>query len=354
MADCPICCEPFDESDMLFELRCPTEACDFNMCSRCIEDFQKSVADDYQMASDGSKQVKVQLKCPQCRAKYECQKYPSSTIVDAVLLLRLAHRLEDTAQEADSNLTAKLLSLKHDFKQAYSIEQLEDAQRRLSTYLRDIGKDEGFPSLQIGLWSGFLPEVASSSSSSPRAKRFFDPTLLSGLEEFMSTDEQEFVCERLTSGTTEGLVQGAQTLQSMLELVALGKVTIHSEPDPDTHNLRKKYKLPNRMPRYVHLPHFDPESGGKGLKFQGKNSLVISHVRGPAGRLGIRTNDIVTHFQGEKVGDLDMFTRRMRTAYLEFPEGTSPLTVNADMETAVALQKRAKEVLKSRKQKRGG
>ena len=98
------------------------------------------------------------------------------------------------------------------------------------------------------------------------------------------------------------------------------------------------------MPRYVDFPHYNPDDTNKHIKFLDKNSLIVSAVREPAGRLGLRKNDVVTHFRDEKVQDYNNFIGRMKACYKESKDGTSPLVVNADMATATQLQERAQLV----------
>ena len=80
--DCPICLESLNPSDELFPLPC--YKCDYNFCKNCVETFERSSKDDFQEASDGSRQVKVYLACPQCRGKYPMD-------ISEVVMLRKAH-----------------------------------------------------------------------------------------------------------------------------------------------------------------------------------------------------------------------------------------------------------------------
>jgi len=83
---CPICLESLTHSEKtIYPLPCLN--CDFNFCSNCVESFCEAACDDYQVASDGSRQVKVTVACPQCRSKYPVE------LEETVLLLRSAHAL---------------------------------------------------------------------------------------------------------------------------------------------------------------------------------------------------------------------------------------------------------------------
>jgi len=84
---CPICLETMNLSEYkIYPLPC--HRCDFNFCSNCVGNFCKAAEDDFQMASDGSRQVKIHVSCPQCRSKY-----PLDDLEETVLLLRSAHTL---------------------------------------------------------------------------------------------------------------------------------------------------------------------------------------------------------------------------------------------------------------------
>ena len=65
--ECPICLHSMSTADLMYPLQCPTN-CKYNFCIQCMESLLKSSKDPYQIASDGSLRVKVQLNCPNCRA----------------------------------------------------------------------------------------------------------------------------------------------------------------------------------------------------------------------------------------------------------------------------------------------
>jgi hypothetical protein len=87
---CPICLETMTRSEhKIYPLPC--HQCDYNFCSNCVERFCRAAEDDFQMASDGSRQVKIHVACPQCRSKY-----PVDDLEETVLLLRSAHALAES------------------------------------------------------------------------------------------------------------------------------------------------------------------------------------------------------------------------------------------------------------------
>ena len=65
-ADCPICLEPLSEIDLKHAVRCPGN-CGFNFCVNCVEHLIHTSKMEYEEASDGSRQMKVKLICPQVR-----------------------------------------------------------------------------------------------------------------------------------------------------------------------------------------------------------------------------------------------------------------------------------------------
>jgi hypothetical protein len=364
--DCPICCEPFSQADHAYPLHCPTPTCAFNFCCNCVTSIQKSAADGYQEASDGSRQLKVQVQCPQCRGRYVCATYSSTSnnaIVPAVLLMRQASVLEAVVSTKDSDLSATELATKHQFCQSWSLRDLKDALETLETYHYEIGKNIGRSSLATLDWESWahaLPEQASGNNMSclpscmtgdgakhPSSVEI-DPSLFLGLDEFVTRDEQVFVHNLLTSGDVQGLVQAAQILQSILQLAQSGTATIQSastKTPVELQSLRERFPLPARMPRSVNLPVYDPMAKYKLLKFDNKNTLEIASLHHGAGKLGLRKRDVVTHLEGEAILDYDAFVSMLQAYYEQDPETSLALVVNADKETAQALQRRSQTII---------
>jgi hypothetical protein len=158
--DCPLCCDPMNEGDVRYPLICPTMTCNFNYCANCIQRFVQAAAEGYQMASDGSHQVKVIVKCPVCRSKYQITNhnddtshnytntnnnitttvgsklctYSSEIIVQAVLTLRQATTMEALMNAQDCDLNASTLAKRQQFIEDISMEELEDAYIRIQAY----------------------------------------------------------------------------------------------------------------------------------------------------------------------------------------------------------------------------
>ena len=68
--DCPICMDSMTEIDLKHPMQCPGK-CGFNFCVNCVEHLVNTSKMDYEEASDGSKQMKVKLTCPQVRQYIE-------------------------------------------------------------------------------------------------------------------------------------------------------------------------------------------------------------------------------------------------------------------------------------------
>jgi S1-C subfamily serine protease len=99
------------------------------------------------------------------------------------------------------------------------------------------------------------------------------------------------------------------------------------------------------MPRSVNLPVYDPMAKYKLLKFDNKNTLEIASLHHGAGKLGLRKRDVVTHLEGEAILDYDAFVSMLQAYYEQDPETSLALVVNADKETAQALQRRSQTII---------
>jgi hypothetical protein len=267
MVDCPLCLNEFSNADSIYALRCPTPICDFNYCTDCIKGLQKSAADGYSEASDGSKQVKVKIKCPQCREKYQCEKYASEIILQSVVLLRRASHIQDTCLHlSDSEMNATDLIAKHQFVRTTSIEDLQEAVRRLQIYENECFGVSTVPNLEWEQWRTHWPEPGSArptvTSTVVKGLPWCDPTLFHGLHELMSSDEQEFVTALFTGGQVELLLQAAQILNSVLEKAASRTTSGPPAAALDIATLQKIRKRYRESPPFrrllpcVHHAHF--------------------------------------------------------------------------------------------------
>jgi len=394
MEDCPLCCEPLSKADKQYPLHCPTSTCNFQFCFYCLQQLAKSASDGYTEASDGSHQVKVALCCPQCRGEY-CNKQPdseflkASSIVQAVLQLRQAAATPLPGQIPDSDLTATQLSHRKRFlEEVANVKILQDQLSLLQKYNDSLSKDtEKLPELDWEAWKPHLEEASkhdpcslqcASSTDSGNAELVLprDPTLFLGLEDLMTLDEQEFITSMLVSGQAETLAQAANLLQNITDtsMRQRGAAAVQQLSFTDNHHrfaparpskaqlehqhrVRGRFPLPVHMPRSVTLPLYDPVNDRKpALEFirpkdnmqeKGVPELTLAAVRGPAGRVGLRKGDVVTHVNGEDVGTMGEFTVALQMA-MSTTTADFQLTVNANSTTALALRSRAQEMKKQK------
>jgi hypothetical protein len=291
------------------------------------------------------------------------------------------------------------LQIKHAFLRETSMEDLQDAVRRLDVYHKEHGVDTVVPPLDWKEWSRYLPatrdqtaSLQANGSDISQAPPFLDPTLFMGLEELMTKDEQEFVTEMLCCGKAEPLQQAAHILHGILHVTTsrrtestlhqlslstsgsggmnsttagAKKVPFTKQELADIQLTRKRWPLPTRMPRCVSLPVYDTQARAKLLKFKKSaasasaesstcaTDLVLAQVRGPAGRSGIRVNDVVTHIEGERVTSLLEFDTAMGRELDENPDdGSVLIVVNADDEIANLLYERSQRIKEHQEQVR--
>lgn len=186
---CPICLHEMSSADLCHPIECPAATCHFNFCLSCLEKLLISSCDDYEMASDGNRHVKVRLNCPSCRANI------ANSIEGTIMSRRqaLSHKLQ---RMNDSSLSAKELQLKYWKK--------EDGVQ--------IGEKDAAKLLEV------------------------DPTLLRGLEAMMSEEEKKFVTKLMTSGYPEDLSKAAQILSGIVDLIRNRNVIVRQNVASKTNN----------------------------------------------------------------------------------------------------------------------
>ena len=84
-SQCPICLNTMSPFDMLYPLEC---SCKYNFCLDCMSSLLSSSKDDYQVASDGSRRVKIKLNCPNCRTDI------SGILEDIIRVRQEAHSID--------------------------------------------------------------------------------------------------------------------------------------------------------------------------------------------------------------------------------------------------------------------
>ena len=407
--DCPLCLNPMTEADILFPLFCPNSTCHFNMCANCIVGMQKSEADGYQEASDGSRQVKFHIACPSSRMKYsahqimaqpsleeekkgDASNLPSTknlssenqVVVSYVLLLREAFSAVKLLAMQDSDLSSTELNKKYAFIQDTTLDDVKEAHYNYTDYLQKIHKASDGKDVPVFDWENdfqLLPrsfEGGASKSAIERrqerltAKPWRDPSLFLGLDELMTRQEQEYVTQLLCNNDTNNLAQAAHILYGMLTATTRTQQAVSSmgnfgaplkrsngPPAPSVNpkemqKIKGRFPLPQHMPRCVLIPVFDVQSSERKhpLKFDSTANfpLTLSQVRGVAGRSGLRRGDIVTHIDAEPVETLDDFAQNVHNAWNDNPQGDLMIVVNAHPENAQALRERAQAMQKAKVQ----
>ena len=192
-------------ADQLFPLHCASPKCDFNVCLECIISMLLSEADGYQLASDGSNQLKFRVRCPNCCVKYSLPRRPKQSIVPYVALLRQAYEVRDLLGKADGNLGVEAVRRKKLFLKYTTLQELKDAVDIYEDYLEMMNKAAA-GKLDI---SDFL--------CLPRLKvPWGDASLFqNGEEKYLTDAEQEFLTQLLCSGDPDTVAQGVTSLQSM-------------------------------------------------------------------------------------------------------------------------------------------
>ena len=358
---------------------CPS-SCGYNFCLSCVEHLISSSKDDYQMASDGNRHVKVSLQCPQCRGNL------SRTIADTVML-RKAKTAERFRDMADSELNATELRMKHEYITLYA-KDVQNAEARLFKFHTDNGKTDDLPA----------PLAYDHENDGAEAqvveKTFIDTTLFQGLEPAMSDDERKYVQDLLISGDPESLARGAQILNGIQQLTIQGMAPKNAsqrswmEERKQIEKMelfRKRYPLPARMPKYfvlstfplskkiitfhddqwdgsiadaftrVHVGRQKPNRGVDNILGEAENTHLPPHarvkigsVKGQAGKLGLQKGDVVTHICGETFdGCAADLSEIIGSMYESDPGSTFQIVVNADDCTAEVLKTRARACRKA-------
>jgi hypothetical protein len=309
----------------------------------------KSASDGYTEASDGSKQVKFHVKCPSCREKYVSEQHPKHMSVPYVVTVRQAYNILPYLEESDSALSAHNLRRKHDFVACTTLGEIQDAKVNLVNYWKEINKP-GDLDLDLSKFDMLPRSLKSTRKQMDTTTPWRDASLFQGLEELMTVSEQEFLTQLFCSGKPDILAQAAHILHGMMfstaERQAANAVqtlsTFGAAERKEVTQWRARFPLPVHMPRCVQLPVFDPTDKHPLLKFDKKtNDLKLTQVRGPAGRSGLRRGDVVTHLHSEPLmDDREYYIQSVKQAFLDDPQGILMVVVNANEETAKALQER--------------
>lgn len=215
---CPLCGDCLSDSDVKFPLKCRTSSCSYNMCYSCIHSMSTSCKEQ-QTASDGNK-FTVKLSCPNCRGDYRVN-------ITDVIFLRRAEDVAMLSGIADAELSAAELREKYTWDKDL-LTQLNLAEKNYNSKLSTKEKRRSMIWTTSFATGGFNHEVTSYDNGMD-----VDVHLFSGLEHCMTSDEQEYVNELMTSGSTSKLAQAAQVLASIKQMNQ-DKITQKIAPEPES------------------------------------------------------------------------------------------------------------------------
>jgi hypothetical protein len=223
---CQICICEMTQADELFPLHCPTRKCSFNVCLDCIIGMILSEADGYQLASDGSHQLRFRVRCPNCCVKYALPHCPKKSIVPYVATLRQAYQVRELLNKSDNTLRQAAYNRKKLFLKFTSLEEIKEALDVYEDYCEETGK----------LFGGRLD--MADFLGLPRLKvPWADPSLFrDGEEKYLTDSEQQFLTQLICSGNPDSVAQGVVSLRSMMkrQKVSVSPVPEARESDPST------------------------------------------------------------------------------------------------------------------------
>lgn len=248
--DCPLCLSPLHPYDHSHPLQCPSSHCNFNCCMECLEHMIESTKDEPIEASDGNT-FKVFLHCPNCRSNL------GPSIRDTVLLRKVEKymHLETNKQKVaeDLKLPASELRLKDALERDVGVASaVEGARHREDDFFGRTESEEqsfGYLDSYLGkkdscektnsIWSFDSEEGVEADLSGPHKSYIFrhhgngsdatdeprkltevqaDPTLLCGLDAFMTDQEQQFITAQFTSGDAGRIAAATEMMHCIAAL----------------------------------------------------------------------------------------------------------------------------------------
>ena len=261
--DCPLCLLPLSTYDNTHPIQCPSNHCNFNSCLDCLEHMIKATKDESTEASDGNV-FRVFLHCPNCRSNL------GPSIRDTVLLRKVdKYKVVDDIKDHTKDIELSATELR--FKDALANDEdianaVESAQHREdeffgrgSTNERDRKESEDYylgsasgasaSSFNRGLVWSFDDEegVEADIQVGPHKSFVFrhhsqmylntkegkeeehevedvqaDPTLLCGLDAFMTDQEKQFITAQMISGDTSKLAAATEMMHYISALAKEG------------------------------------------------------------------------------------------------------------------------------------
>jgi hypothetical protein len=323
--------------------------------------------------------------------------------ISKVLLLRRVHQLGIQAFCAkgvalqDQNLKATALALKRDLftrKKQRSVELAHGLYLKVTKGKRELAKlveaekicqrvFQGLPA-QSGDESDDEDEYVDALSSPQTRKVQVDDSLFQGLHDFLGWDEKVFLTDLFTSADVGKLMQASMILNGVLKMSMQPPSQRPQIPNPNRKRVnykkeidlleqtKKSFPLAMHMPGYFIIPSFtvkqqylsfedqqwdgsitSPAQSTRVFKsiyadnYQPPNVknprpvVIIQAVRGPAGRVGLRRGDIITHInEMEWVGNAHELLQHIQNLREFHNEQNISITVNATPEVGKFLQVR--------------
>lgn len=145
IGECPICLNSMSDADLLYPMKCTGRNCSYDFCLKCMSSLVKASKDQYEMASDGNRHVKVHLKCPNCRTSIK------GIIEDVIhhrqeLLAQLEEEDGETSCDSRSSIRAST-SIQEEMESEEFLDNVATIPRlrnraRAPTYLRHKRKND--------------------------------------------------------------------------------------------------------------------------------------------------------------------------------------------------------------------
>mmetsp|Transcript_16127 Transcript_16127/g.35099 ORF Transcript_16127/g.35099 Transcript_16127/m.35099 type:complete len:506 (-) Transcript_16127:52-1569(-) len=220
--ECPLCLLPLDTHDLSHPLQCWSRHCQFNCCVECLERLIESAKDNDMEASDGNT-FRVRLHCPNCRSNL------GATIRDTLLLRKVdkySHRVFCRGKPvADERLSASELEFKSALEEDEGVAlAIEGAQRREDDFFGRGTEVTCATSFETGASArSFLEDLEEVVDETKQLDNVqADPTLLCGLDAFMTVQEQKFLTAQLVSGDTARLAAATEIIHYVSTLSQQG------------------------------------------------------------------------------------------------------------------------------------
>jgi len=207
--ECAICLSKLQDHETEYPLLCPAN-CTTNICTNCSAIFSEC----------GHTNKIDPPSCPKCNADI-------SHVIKDTHLMRCVRQIQVSSSKdvPDSELSGEELRVKY----SISKEEIRNAQQRL----------DGYATADRNTGSTNITSSEPGTTSRPTTDADIDTDLLSGLEDFMSIEEQHYITELLISGVMNQVAKAAQILSEIKRIHPSA-----SETSDSFQSLNKKIMYP--------------------------------------------------------------------------------------------------------------